>query len=140
MSGVVASLKMPIVVGNDPNVTNIGMRHKLLAQAVGEIVVNIFNAEKVGMWDRKRGGASIAFARQVSMYLTHVVCGLNFTQVGAAFDRDRTTVSHACCLVEDRRDDADFDQNLDTLEHGILCLLDTGFYMEVVSAVEGGQA
>ncbi len=71
---------------------------------------------------RTRRGAPIAFARQVAMYLTHVACGLTLTEVGILFTRDRTTVAHACGLVEDRRDDPIFDIFLDHLEISIIRL------------------
>ena len=64
-----------------------------------------------------RGRAKVALARQVAMYLAHVVCGMSLTQVGRVFDRDRTTVAHACGLIEDRRDDPCFDRLIDLLEH-----------------------
>ncbi|MEQ8823668.1 MAG: hypothetical protein RIC14_04770 [Filomicrobium sp.] len=38
------------------------------------------------------------------------------TEVGRIFERDRTTVSHACALIEDRRDEPIFDQLLEMLE------------------------
>ena len=41
----------------------------------------------------------------MAMYLAHVAFGLTFTRVGICFGRDRTTVRHACALIEDRRDD-----------------------------------
>lgn len=63
-----------------------------------------------------RGTAEAAFARQVAMYLAHVSCGLSFTAIGRIFHRDRTTVAHACELIEDRRDDARVDRTLDLLE------------------------
>lgn len=63
-----------------------------------------------------RGRAHVALARQTAMYLAHVVCGLSLTEVGRIFERDRTTVSHACALIEDRRDDLLFDQLLELLE------------------------
>lgn len=63
-----------------------------------------------------RGRAQVALARQVSMYLAHVAYGLTLTDVGRMFQRDRTTVSHACIVVEDRRDQPDFDRSLDLLE------------------------
>lgn len=63
-----------------------------------------------------RGRAKVALARQVAMYLAHVVCGMSLTQVGRTFERDRTTVAHACGLVEDRRDDPCFDRILELLE------------------------
>ncbi len=63
-----------------------------------------------------RGRANAALARQVAMYVTHVSCGMNLTDVGILFSRDRTTVSHACAVIEDRRDDPVFDRVLELLE------------------------
>lgn len=63
-----------------------------------------------------RGGFHAAQARQVAMYLTHVAFGMSLQRVGTAFARDRSTVAHACHLIEDRRDDAAFDNLLDQLE------------------------
>jgi chromosomal replication initiation ATPase DnaA len=59
----------------------------------------------------------VAFARQSAMYLAHVAFGLSYTDVGRAFDRDRTTAAHACRLVEDRRVDPGLDARLASLEH-----------------------
>lgn len=63
-----------------------------------------------------RGAPKSAFARQLAMYLTHVGFGMNLGRVAIAFGRDRSTITHACHLIEDRRDDADFDQFVDNLE------------------------
>jgi chromosomal replication initiation ATPase DnaA len=82
---------------------------------------------EVGVEDlrgRTRGPARTAFARQVAMYLAHVGCGVSLTEVGVLFERDRTTVAHACGLVEDRRDDPDFDYRLDHLERAVSSLID----------------
>lgn len=68
------------------------------------------------MRDRKRGAASVAFARQSAMYLAHVSLGLNLTEVARRFGRDRTTAAHACRLVEERRDDPAIDALLTVLE------------------------
>ncbi len=66
-----------------------------------------------------RGRARIAFARQVAMYLAHVAGGLTLTEVGQMFNRDRTTVAHACNVVENRRDSDPFDKGLERLENVI---------------------
>jgi chromosomal replication initiation ATPase DnaA len=58
------------------------------------------------------------------MYLAHVVCGLSLTEVGTLFARDRTTVSHACSVVEDRRDDHELDGRLEHLERAVAALID----------------
>jgi chromosomal replication initiation ATPase DnaA len=58
------------------------------------------------------------------MYLAHVTFGATLTEIGILFERDRTTVAHACGVVEDRRDDPDLDCKLDHLERAVSCLID----------------
>jgi chromosomal replication initiation ATPase DnaA len=71
-----------------------------------------------------RGSQRVAFARQIAMYLAHVGFGLSFEAIGRAFGRDRTTVGHACRIVEDGRDDIWFDCRVATLE--LICRAATG--------------
>jgi hypothetical protein len=54
--------------------------------------------------------------RQISMYVCHVALRMSFSDIGAAFGRDRTTVGHACHVVEDRRDDVAFDEFVSAIE------------------------
>ena len=75
-----------------------------------------FEIEACDLRKPTRGRAETAFARQVAMYLAHVAYGLTLSDVGRAFDRDRTTVAYACGIVEDRRDDVSLDRTLDLLE------------------------
>ena len=63
-----------------------------------------------------RGPAHVAYARQAAMYLLRVGLGLPSSEICAYFQRDRTTVDHACSRIEDSRDDAVLDQTLDCLE------------------------
>jgi chromosomal replication initiation ATPase DnaA len=65
----------------------------------------------------RRGGARVVLARQIAMYLMHVVCGLNMAQIGAAFRLDRTTASYGCHRIEDLREDPCFDHQLSKLEN-----------------------
>jgi chromosomal replication initiator protein len=44
---------------------------------------------------------SVLVPRQVAMYLARELAGLSLPRIGAAFDRDHTTVLHACRKVED---------------------------------------
>jgi hypothetical protein len=64
-----------------------------------------------------RGAANLAFARQMGMYLAHVSCTLTMTEAGHLYGRDRTTVAHACGIIEDRRDEFDFDRMMTVLEY-----------------------
>lgn len=56
----------------------------------------------------------------LAMYLIHVCCGLNLTETGMIFGRDRTTVRHACACIEDQRDDVSFDNKVSSLEAQIV--------------------
>lgn len=60
------------------------------------------------------------------MYLAHVVFGASLAEIGLAFGRDRTTVSHACGLIEDLRDDPAFDADLERLEQVLLAATTDG--------------
>ncbi|HEX8232771.1 MAG TPA: helix-turn-helix domain-containing protein [Caulobacteraceae bacterium] len=55
-------------------------------------------------------------ARQIAIYLAHVGFGWPLHRVACAFARDRSTVSHACHIVEDMREDRAFDARLNALE------------------------
>ena len=60
--------------------------------------------------------AEIARARQIAMYLAHVGFGWPLQRVGSVFGRHPTTVSRACHVVEDLREDKGFDIRLTALE------------------------
>lgn len=57
--------------------------------------------------------------RQIAMYLSHVVLSVPYQTIATAFDRDRTTVTHACSVVEDRRDDPGYDRFVEQCERCI---------------------
>jgi len=76
-----------------------------------------------GLRAANRGRKRIALARQTAMYLAHVAFGLSLTRVGICFGRDRTTVRHACALIEDRRDDPRLEFGLLALEAALLAAM-----------------
>ena len=90
--------------------------------AIEHAVTQVFGIAGHDLRRATRGRAKVALARQVAMYLAHVGCGLSLTETGRLFDRDRTTVSHACGIIEDRRDDPLFDRALDLLEWAVPAL------------------
>ena len=63
-----------------------------------------------------RNVTSIARVRQIGMYICHVAIGMTMQDVAIGFMRDRSTVVHACHLIEDMRDDTDFDAIICTVE------------------------
>jgi len=84
-----------------------------------EIIAQAFNIPVGELRAATRRKARVALARQIAMYLVHVAFGLNLSEVGLHFGRDRTTAAHACRQMEDRRDDRDFDMLLDRLERAV---------------------
>ncbi|WP_208976974.1 helix-turn-helix domain-containing protein [Stappia sp. ES.058] len=82
-------------------------------------VVAVFGVSQQELAARSRGLAHVALARQVAMYLHHVVLRRTLTAVADRFARDRTTVAHACRVVEDRRDDPAFEELLDAIERAV---------------------
>ncbi len=90
--------------------------HVPLVQIIAATVAKVFNIDIAHLRATSRGQAHVALARQVAMYLAHCAFRLTHAEVGQLFDRDRSTVSYACALVEDRRDDPVFDRTLFQLE------------------------
>ena len=80
------------------------------------VVASTFRLSLDDLRRASRGEAQIAFARQVAMYVAHVWFALSLSEVGRRFDRDRTTVAHACRVVEDRREDPRVDRVVSAIE------------------------
>ncbi len=90
--------------------------------AVVRCVSAAFGLSMRALTTARRARPHAVFARQVSMYLLHVVFSLNPQVIGRLFGKDRSTVAHACQRVEDRRDDAAFDAFLHDLELAVSAL------------------
>ncbi len=63
-----------------------------------------------------RRSREAAFARQIAMYLSHVVFAMTTTEVATAFGRDRSTACHAFQRVEAMREDPEIDRTLGWLK------------------------
>lgn len=99
-------------------------RSQRTRQLIELAVTRVFGVHAEAIAGTSRGRAHVALARQVAMYLAHVACGYNLTQVGEIFARDRTTVAYACMIVEDRRDEVQFDRVIDLLEQSVAALIE----------------
>jgi len=86
------------------------------AQLTVAAVALEFGVPELNLTTRRKGPAEVCFARQISMYLLHVIFNINLTRTAQIFLRDRSTVSHACNVVEDSRDDDIFNTKLERLE------------------------
>lgn len=81
-------------------------------QVILATVMQVFGVDQSELLGPSRGLSHVAHARQVAMYLARVDGNMQLTEIGRAFGRDRTTVRHACSIVEDRRDNPDYDLTL----------------------------
>lgn len=87
----------------------------VLADLVRQVVATASGLPELALDGRDRGTLA-GRARQTSYYLAHVGFGWTLERTAAAFGRQRSTVSHACRQVEDRRDDRSYDEALGELE------------------------
>lgn len=85
---------------------------RIVRQMVAELIL-LFGDRLMLRRDRRR---CACHARQIAMYVCHVSLQIPMRDIGHAFGRDRTTVGHACHVVEDRRDDAAFDDFVSAIE------------------------
>lgn len=86
------------------------------ARLTAGVVAYAFDLDGRGIFAASRGSPDLARARQVAMYVAHVSFGMSLARVATAFGRDRSTVAHACHVVEDWREDVGFDTWLERLE------------------------
>ena len=87
-------------------------RAQLIVAAVGLE----FGTPQLDIASRQRGGSDVCLARQISMYLMNVIYGVSLTRIGRVFNRDRSTASHACNVIEDYREDPLLDEKIEKLE------------------------
>ena len=81
-----------------------------LCEGMIDIAAALFNISSKELRQPGRSAMPVSRVRQIAMYVAHVSLRLSMKEVARGFGRDRTTVVYACHLIEDMRDDPDFDQ------------------------------
>lgn len=81
----------------------------VLCQCVLEQASALFGIPVPELRRPGRSAMPVARVRQIAMYVSHIVLGLSMRDVGIGFERDRTTVLHACQVVEELREAPEFD-------------------------------
>ncbi|MEH6663423.1 MAG: helix-turn-helix domain-containing protein [Brevundimonas sp.] len=85
-----------------------------------QAVANVTGVPAAAMQSRRLLDHEVRRARALAWYLSHTEYGWPLHRVGAAFDRDRTTVARACREVEDMRDDPALDSLLERVGRGLV--------------------
>lgn len=96
-------------------------RHSVSIELIQKRVAEHFDIRLADMTSKRRP-ESIAFPRQIAMYLARQMTETSLTAIGEAFGgRDHGTVLHACRLVKDRMEvDANVRQVVSYLEKQLL--------------------
>ena len=95
-----------------PHTSRAGEQVLMVQMAVSEVT----GVALTELASTKRGDPETAFARQMAIYLCHLVFGMSAYRLADAFGRDRKTVRHALRRVEDLREDRELDRVLSWLE------------------------
>ena len=98
-------------------------RKRLLAKFVNQMVASTFGFTADHLLRSERGDAKAARARQVSIYLMHTCLSFSLTEIAKLYSKDRTTIGHACRVIEDKRDTPAFDDRIIELEQTIQTVL-----------------
>lgn len=88
----------------------------VIARMAQEVVCEAHGISHNDLKDDARRDHRISHARQTAMYLAHVVGQLTLNEVAEHFSRQRSTVSHGCIMIEDRRDSPVFDLQMEYME------------------------
>ncbi len=112
-------------------------RHRIATEAV-QVVATATGVRPVEVMSRRRAKAPVVFARQLAMYLSHVVGQMSLGQVAVEFGRERTTVGYSCHAIEDRRDSPIFDEQIEAMEETLRERLTALLTQELRDTAEGG--
>ncbi len=102
---------------------------RLLATFVNQMVASAFELTSERLLRVDRGSASANRARQISIYLMHTVLSFPLVKIARVYKKDRTTIGHACRVIEDLRDNPAFDDKIIELEEIVQTALRLASYI-----------
>jgi len=97
-----------------------------LCEGTIDVAAALFNVSSKELRRPGRSDLGISRVRQIAMYVAHVTLELSMNDVARGFARTRTTVLHACHLIEDLRDDPEFDHMVQTTERVVIAAVGNG--------------
>jgi len=87
------------------------------AKLVASVIALEFSVPESGIFCAGKGTSERSYTRHIAMYMMYCVYGTTKTRIAEVFGRHSSTVSHACKVIEDQRDDPVFDGKLIDLEN-----------------------
>lgn len=92
---------------------------RITCDLVQQTVADYYSVSVADM-KAKRRNREIAIPRQVAMFLTREMTDMSLTQIGGSFNRDHTTVIHACeKIAEEARTDGNLSNLLEDIRRAI---------------------
>lgn len=92
-------------------------RSRLRARVVASVVGLEFGVgSDLTQSGGNRGDQNAIRARQIALYLFHMLFGTSMSEAARQFGRHPSTAKHSCKIVEELRGDPVFDQRIDKLE------------------------
>lgn len=79
-------------------ISDVDAKRRPSVREIQEAVASAFGVRLIDMTARRRA-PSVARPRQVAMYLARELTLQSIPEIGLRFDRDRTTVMHACDVI-----------------------------------------
>jgi chromosomal replication initiation ATPase DnaA len=86
------------------------------AWLVQATVAHVTGVALKDLYATTRGSPKVAFARQIAMYLSHIVFKISPAEVARLFGRDPSTVTYALWRIEELREQPQLDRTLDWIE------------------------
>jgi chromosomal replication initiator protein len=91
-------------------------QHVLTVEEIQKVVSDFYDI-RMGDMSSNRRPQSIAFPRQVAMYLSRELTSQSLPSIGQAFNKNHATVMHSCRIVSEKlKTDATFRQSLMILQ------------------------
>lgn len=110
---------------------------KLLATFVNQMAASAFELTSERLLRVDRGNARATRARQISIYLMHTVLSFPLIKIARIYKKDRTTIGHACRVIEDLRDNPAFDDRILELEETVQTVLKLASYIPEKASLNG---
>lgn len=108
----------------DRSPASLSKKNVLMVSFVNQMTASVFDIRPADLVQPDRGVRRIARARQIAMYLMHTSLSLSYVEIARLFERDRTTVSYACKVIEELRDIPATDDKLIEMERTLAIVLE----------------
>ena len=99
-------------------------KRQMLASLITRIVAGEYRISLKRLFAGGRGNKKESLARHITVYLLHTLLSLSYKEISFVFGKDRTSISYACRIIEDLRDDPRFEERMIAFEDVIISVIE----------------